>query len=178
MPPRQRRSIRLPEYDYSQPGAYFVTLCVEGKEHRLGAVIGGGMQYSGLGMIASQAWGWLPERFPLVSIPVFCIMPNHAHAIIVVSNSRRGALQSAPTKTDPSKSGPTSDSVRPKPLGRIVGAYKTHTTVQINAAENTAGLRFWQRNYYERIIRNEREYEAVYAYIQANPINWEQDEYR
>ncbi|MCW5878509.1 MAG: hypothetical protein KIS80_06545 [Anaerolineales bacterium] len=168
MPPRQRRSIRLPEYDYSQPGAYFVTICVEGKEHRLGTIDGDDMHCNALGLIVSQGWGWLPERFPLISVPVFCIMPNHAHAIITIS---RGALQSAPTTA-------TTAPLRPKPLGRIVGAYKTHTTVQINAAENTAGLRFWQRNYYERIIRNEREYEAVYAYIQANPINWEQDEYR
>ena len=66
----------------------------------------------------------------------------------------------------------------PKPLGRLVGAYKTHSTVLINNLQNTPSVPFWQRNYYERVIRNEQELEATYDYIETNPANWERDEYR
>ena len=81
-------------------------------------------------------------------------------------------MQTAPTN----QTAPTEPNIRAKPLGRLVGAYKTHTTVEINQILNTPGNKFWQRNYYERIIRNEHEYEAVWNYIENNPLNWMQDE--
>ncbi|MCW5876007.1 MAG: transposase [Anaerolineales bacterium] len=95
-------------------------------------------------------------------------MPNHVHAIIALDlTDGRGVLQHAPTRAP----------VRKKPLGGLIGAYKTHTAVLINQLQNSPGVRFWQRNYYQRVIRNERELHAVAEYIEANPLNWEQDEY-
>ncbi len=161
-----RRSIRLPEYDYSQDGAYFVTICVDGKLCRLGKVVNGEMKTNRLGEIANECWSWLENMFPAVSVPVFCVMPNHAHAVIYIESFGRGGLQAAHMP------------IWKKPLGRIIGAYKTHSTILINDALQNPGVRFWQRNYYERVIRNEREYEATYDYIVANPMNWEKDEYR
>ncbi len=67
---------------------------------------------------------------------------------------------------------PTDDVVQAKPLGRLAGAYKTHTTVEMNKILNSPGMKFWQRNYYERAIRNEREYCMVWTYIENNPRNW------
>lgn len=174
---RNRHSIRLPEYDYSQPGAYHVTICVKHKENRLGVVNQGEMILNDLGRIAYGGWKWLADTFPNIAMDVFCVMPNHVHALVRIKSidqcggdlstaSGRGGLQTAPT-----------DSIaRLKPLGRLVGAYKTHTTVEINQILNTPGDKFWQRNFYERIIRNESEYLAVWKYIENNPLNWEHDE--
>ena len=124
---RNRRSIRLPEYDYSQPGVYHVTICVQRKECRLGWVKNGEMILNNLGRIAQQGCDWLAETFPIAAVDVFCIMPNHVHALVRIKSVddcgrgglRRGVLQNAPT-------------VRTKPLGRLAGSYKTHTTVDIN----------------------------------------------
>ena len=172
---KNRRSIRLTEYDYSQHGAYHVTICVNQKENRLGRVDDGEMILNDLGRIAHQGWQWLPEIFPVAAVDVFCVMPNHTHAIIRIKPvSGRGVLQNAPTMG--LQNAPANDTIKPKPLGRLVGAYKTHTTVEINKQLNTPGIKFWQRNYYERIIRNEREYTAVWEYIENNPVNWIEDE--
>ena len=141
---------------------------------RLGEVVGGETRFNRLGELANESWPWLQGKFPAVRVPVYCVMPNHAHAVIVISEPEvsgsegRDGLQTAPTSGDMWK----------KPLGRLVGAYKTHSTVLINQIENTPGVRFWQRNYYERVIRNEREFVAIYDYIQTNPLNWDKDEYR
>ena len=178
---KNRRSIRLPEYDYSQPGAYHVTICIHqaralckapvGQPPLLGRVVNGEIILNDLGRIAHQGWEWLPKIFPGAAVDVFCVMPNHTHAIIRIKpiddGGCRGSLQNAPT---------TNGIIKPKPLGRLVGAYKTHTTVAINKQLNTPGVKFWQRNYYERIIRNERDYAAVWEYIENNPVNWIEDE--
>jgi REP element-mobilizing transposase RayT len=171
---RKRHSIRLPEYDYSQRGAYHVTICVNHRENRLGRVNDGEMVLNDLGRIAFQGWEWFSETFPIAGVDVFCIMPNHVHAIISIKDidQCRGGLQTAPTEIN----APPDIIARPKPLGRLVGAYKTHTTVEINKIMNTPGDKFWQRNYYERVIRNENEYESVWNYIENNPLNWMQDE--
>lgn len=89
-------------------------------------------------------------------------MPNHIHAVVTISDDSVGGLQTAPT--------------RPKHLGRVVGAYKTHSTVLINKLLRTPGARFWQRNYYERVIRDDQEYESIWNYIDTNPQNWQADE--
>ncbi len=168
-----RKSIRLPEYDYSQPGAYFVTICVRGKEPLLGKIMNGEVRLTKLGQIADEGIRQLPSRFPSIEILIFCVMPNHVHFIIANTNMGRGGV------TPPSASQGEGTSPLPKDtLGKIVGFYKYQTTKQINQARNTPGIRFWQRNYYERVIRNDRELQATYDYIIANPPNWEQDEYR
>ena len=164
-----RHSIRLPEYDYSEGGAYFITICVDGRVSPLGEVSGGEMRLNNLGRIADESWKWLETKFPAIRVPSRCVMPNHMHAIILIDElaiTGRGGLQAARKPA------------WKKPLGHIIGAYKTHSTVEINDLLQTPGARFWQRNYYERVIRNEREFEATHDYIVANPMNWEKDEYR
>ena len=193
MPKHNRKSIRLPDYDYSQPGAYFVTICVQGHKCVLGEIVENEMQPNQFGEITAAGWKWLEEKFPSVQIDVLCVMPNHVHAIISIvelennipknasrrgglqseinheaHDQRRGVLQNAPTESNIQKR---------KPLGRLVGAYKTHTTVQINKLRATPGEKFWQRNYYEHIIRDEKDYETIYEYIRANPLRWEEDDY-
>ena len=96
----KRHSIRLPAYDYSLGGAYFVTICVDTRINRLGEVVSGEMKLNELGRIASDCWDWLETKFPAIRIPTFCIMPNHMHGIIFIDELPiigRGGLQAART---------------------------------------------------------------------------------
>jgi putative transposase len=157
---RNRRTTRIQNYDYSQPGMYFVTLCVRGKECVLGEINNQRMSLSPEGQIAVDSWKWLENKFPVITLDTFCIMPNHTHTIIQIHG--RGALQSAPIRDG-------------KPLGQFVGAFKTHSTVLIIRFRNTPREKSWQRNYYEHIIRNERSLDRIRKYIKYNHIKWEQD---
>jgi REP element-mobilizing transposase RayT len=86
-----RRSIRLKDYDYSTPGAYFITICTHQRECLLGEVLNGEMQLNQLGQLASAHWQRLPHHFPTVELDAFVVMPNHVHGILILTNPRRGA---------------------------------------------------------------------------------------
>jgi len=165
-----RRSIRLGGYDYSQPGAYFVTICTRERELLFGEASEGRMFLNAHGQLVAECWSWLSRRYPYVNLDARVVMPNHLHGILVITDSNavygRGASRSAPTQHAP---------VRRKTLGRLIGAFKTISTKRINAARGTAGARVWQRNYYEHIIRNQRELDALRGYIRANPCRWADD---
>jgi REP element-mobilizing transposase RayT len=162
-----RRSVRLRGYDYSQPGAYFVTVNVQGGHCVLGKVVDAQMWLSDLGQIAETFWAQVPERFPHVSIDQRIVMPNHVHAIILIhdpSVDRRGAVIAPGRDKD----------ARPT-LGQIVAYYKYETTVLINARRGYDPAPFWQRSFYDRILRNPRALDAIRQYIVDNPPNWELD---
>jgi len=159
----------LPQYDYSQPGAYFVTICVNHRACTLGKIQAGAMVMNTVGHIAVGSWHWLDSTFEATSVDLFCIMPNHVHAILSIHEIGRGGLQTAPTNA-------SEKNQMPKPLGRLIGAYKTHSINLINRRQNTPGEAFWQRNYYERVIRTQRQYEDTWNYIESNPLTWENDE--
>jgi putative transposase len=157
-----RRSIRLKGYDYAQPGAYFVTICVRERECALGDVVDGGMVLNDLGEIVCESWSWLAEQYPYVTLDEWVVMPNHLHGIIIIDDDDgRGASRRTPTKR--------------KPLGQLVGAFKTVSTKRINQIHDNAGTLFWQRGFYEHIVRNERELDAIRQYITDNPLKWELD---
>jgi REP element-mobilizing transposase RayT len=173
-----RRSVRLRGYDYSQPGAYFVTINVQGGHCVLGDVVDGHVRLTDLGQIADAFWDQVPERFPHVSIDQKIVMPNHVHVIIVIHDplidrtgeredpaSTTGAVAPADTPTDGKR--PT--------LGQIVAYYKHQTTVRINERCGNDPARFWQRSFYDQIIRNRRALDAIRKYIADNPPNWELD---
>jgi putative transposase len=86
----RRRSIRIPAYDYSSPGAYFVTICVRGGECSLGEVVDGLMRLSAYGRLAHDCWAELAAQFPTVTLDVFTIMPNHVHALVVTGREGEG----------------------------------------------------------------------------------------
>jgi len=160
-----RRSIRLKGYDYRQAGAYFVTLCVHNREPLLGNIIHGEMQPNEYGQIVAECWSGLSENYAYVELDASVVMPNHFHGIlVVVDDDRRGGSRTAPT---PNR----------KPLGRLIGVFKTVSTKQINGLRRTPGARFWQRNYYEHIIRSEPDLNRIREYIQLNPLRWGQDTY-
>jgi len=152
-----RRSIRLREYDYAQAGAYFVTLVCKDREPLF--------EDDRLRDIVEEAWLWLRDRHQHVDLDEYVVMPNHLHGVIVIRDVRRGGSRTAPTR-------------RPqaiKPLGRLVGAFKTVSTRRINAIRGMLGIPAWQRNYYEHIIRDEEELNRIRQYVIENPLHWEQD---
>ena len=164
-----RRSIRLKDYDYASAGCYFVTICVRGGECLLGKIVDGRIVLNEFGRIAQESWFWLADRYDYISLDESAFMPNHMHGIIVYHDDPgRGASRSAPTDNTPT-------AVARKPLGRLVGAFKTISTKQINNLRGTPGEPFWQRNYWEHIVRNERALLAIREYIIYNPTRWEID---
>jgi REP element-mobilizing transposase RayT len=157
-----RRSIRIKGYDYSQPGAYFVTICARDRECLLGSVL----RLNEFGEIAQRCWEEIPGHFPSVELDAFVVMPNHIHAILVVLG--RGTACRAPT---------TEQFGRPivGSIPTIVRTYKSAATRRINALRATAGVSVWQRNYYEHLIRTQRELQSIREYILGNPAHWSED---
>ena len=163
------RSLRLPGYDYSQPGAYFVTVVAHGRACLFGEVVDGEMVLNAAGIVVEAAWRDLPVHYPGAELGAFCIMPNHVHAIIV--------LVDIGTKIIPVEAGlrPASTDAKNHPLSEIVRAFKSFSARRINKIRKTQGIPVWQRNYYEHIIRNDDDYRLIHLYIQANPARWPED---
>ncbi len=161
-----RRSVRLPGYDYARPGAYFVTICACGRECLFGEALDGRVVLNDAGRIAAEAWTWLEERYGHVRLDKWIVMPNHMHGIIMIIDPvhRRGGSRTAPK-----------NAAGRKPLGRLIGAYKTVSTKRINEARGTPGVRVWQRNYYEHVIRDDDELVRIREYIVNNPARWDLD---
>src|SRR3989338_7673759 len=164
-----RKFTRLKNYDYSTNGYYFVTVCVNDHRDLFGDIKDGKMVLNDVGKIINDAWQWLGKQYEYVELDQFIIMPNHLHVIICINS--RGGSRTAPTRrtapTDDSRIAPTT---KRKPLGRLIGAFKTVSTKQINIMRQTAGKQFWQRNYYEHIIRDENALYSIREYILENPL--------
>ena len=165
-PQRNRRSIRLRGYDYSQAGAYFVTICTHNRQCLFGEIMGGEMRLNDAGNIARQCWDDIPIHFPQVDLDEFVVMPNHIHGIVVISNNA-GAKNFSPL---PKTTRPCGIS---KTIGSIVRGFKIGVTKWMR--NNTPIHDVWQRNYWEHIVRNEPELDLIREYIHNNPAQWELD---
>jgi putative transposase len=181
-----RCSIRWKGYDYSQPGAYFVTICTQHRECLFGAIADGEMTLNEAGQMIEMEWGQLPERFPMIELDAHIVMPNHFHGIIVIVGA--GLVPALDGATTPdgatTRDGVTTRdgaTTRVAPtVGGIVGAFKSLTTNAYIRGVRESGWppfdkRLWQRNYYERVIRDEQELNAVRQYIHNNPAQWKMD---
>lgn len=175
-----RRSIRLQGYDYSQPGAYFITLCTQNRQCLFGNVIDGKMILNDYGQIAHQCWLEIPHHYPNVELDEFIVMPNHVHGIIIIhdidvaiespndkSYNNVGAIHELPLQYQKQRCLMT--------LPKIIGRFKMNSAKQINQLRQTMGLSVWQRNYYEHIIRNDESLHKIREYIHNNPLKWELD---
>lgn len=182
-----RRSIRLPGYDYRQPGAYFVTLCTQRRACLLGEVVEEAVRLSAAGEIVAREWARTAEVRANVVIDAFVVMPNHVHGILgIVSDvapsddiddvraTRRVAppedMHGVRATRRVAPTGPLAGSI-----GAIIGQIKSVSTKQINALRHTPGAAVWQRNYYEHIIRNEDSLQRIRQYILDNPARWAYD---
>jgi putative transposase len=165
-----RRSIRLKEYNYTQPGAYFITLCTKARQCLFGDIIKGEMRLNYLGCIASNCWLAIPEHFPHVELDTFVVMPNHLHGILIINDTPVRAQQCCtPTKEQFGK--PVSGSIP-----TVIRSYKSAVTKRINAICNAKGTSLiWQRDFYEHITRNQECLQNVRQYILENPLCWAED---
>jgi putative transposase len=165
---RHRRSIRLREYDYTEVGAYFVTICTYNRECLFGEIVLGEMRLNGFGKGIEEEWLRTAVARPYVELGDVVIMPNHVHGIVSIRDEGRGKARLAPTTG--TFGGPVARS-----LPTIIGAFKSASTKQINEMRGTPGAPLWQRNYFEHVIRNEAELNRVREYIAANPARWAED---
>jgi REP-associated tyrosine transposase len=173
-----RRSIRWRGHDYSSPGAYYVTICVEHYRCLLGIVSAGVMHLNDAGQMVSEEWQGVPSRFPTMQVDEFIVMPNHFHGILhIVGAPLVGALDRADLAPKGARAG-----TRPATLGDAIGAFKSLTTNGYITGVCEQGWprfeqRFWQRNYYEHVIRDQIELEKIREYIRRNPLMWTCDRY-
>lgn len=155
-----RKSIRLKYYNYSREGAYFITICIKNRLNLLGNITNAKIELNNYGRTVEKEIIETNKIRKNVKINEYIIMPNHVHLIIEISetlNYEQGVCNT-PLQT-PAKT-----------IGAIIKGIKSATSRQI-------GYSIWQRNYYEHIIRNEKEYYKIVEYIQNNPLKWEEDEY-
>jgi putative transposase len=179
-----RRSIRLKHYNYQNTGIYFVTICTKYRSHLFGLVKNGQMILNKFGMIARDEWIKTAQLREYVKIDAFVIMPDHMHGILIISRGDDDNLGTNPSCRGMTRHAPTiilaqKNSKNPmlrqfsKPiknsLSTIVSAYKASVTRKINCLRKTPGGIIWQRNYYERIVRNNDALFIVRKYIINNP---------
>jgi len=157
-----RRSIRLRGYDYAQAGAYFITLIVQHRAPLFGRVVDGEMVLSDAGQIAEQECLRTPLVRPNVDLDAFVVMPDHMHMILVIERRALGA-----PSLDPGAFRSPSQTV-----GAIVRGFKGATARQIRGKLMAPDLAVWQRDYYERIIRDEVALHCIRRYIEQNPARW------
>ena len=165
-----RRSIRLQRYDYSQNGAYFVTVCTQNRECLFGNIENGQMLVNDAGKIVCQCWQDMPSHFPHVVCDVFVIMPNHIHGILFIVDTvgaNVGAKNFSPLQPGQRPSGTS------KTIGSIVRGFKIGVTKWMR--QNTLVQNVWQRNYFEHIIRDDGELNRIRQYILDNPAKWDMD---
>ncbi len=151
----ERKIMRLAGYDYSSCGAYFVTICVADRNPLLwnaGADIirPNAPTLSQYGEIAARAIEQIPLHYKDVVVDKYCVMPDHVHIIVYIMPNESGRMISAPT------------------LSVIIGSMKWWTTKQI-------GFPIWQKSFYDRIVRSEKDYQEIWQYIDENPLKWEED---
>ncbi len=174
-------SSRLKRYDYTQPGAYFVTICTYARICFFGEIKDAKMFLNKYGEIVHSCWNEIPRHFPHVRSAPFVVMPNHVHGIIIIS---KWSLSTAPyvetrhavSKTNVSQS--TREAFQ-KPvlnsLPTIIRSFKSAVTKRLNESGEYLPATIWQRNYYEHVIRNEKELNLAIEYINSNPVKWVMD---
>lgn len=150
----QRKQNRLHDYDYSQNGAFFITICTQNRRKILSNIVGDGFPVpKAHGTVAEEMIHQIPAKYPAVSVDTYVIMPDHIHLLLRIDQT--------PGTGNPS---PT--------LGNIIGWYKYQVTKQLNAKYGRQGVRIFQRSYYDHVIRNEQDYNEVWEYIENNPRKW------
>ena len=152
----KRKRIRLHDFDYASPNYYYVTLCTHEKKYLFGMTD----HLTQYGKVADLCFGMVNEVFPNVTIDKYVIMPNHIHAIVVIENEqadRTARMYACPT------------------LGTVIGNYKAAVSRKIHAVDPS--IQVWQTRFYDHVIRDQKDYENIWTYIDENPVKWESDDY-
>jgi len=195
-----RRSIRLPHYDYARAGYYFITITAQNREHLFGEICDGVMVLNVAGEMVQGLWYDITNDFPNVALHDFVVMPNHIHGIIQMKHhetvgvplvgtldAKVGTLNAdgeincngIPIKGN-HKGLPLRLSREYKTVGNVIGAFKSKTTnTYIKMVKNNTlppfNKRIWQRNYYEHVVRDENDYARIAEYVKNNPLRWNDD---
>jgi putative transposase len=193
----KRRSIRLKGYDYSAPGAYFITICTHQRQYLFGQIVAGQMELNATGLWVQACWQRLPHSFLPLTLDVFVIMPNHLHGILWLGNASRGgddtsrrgeafgqkfleqseiSRPNASPLPNPNVGPIHPNGTQPGTIATIIQNFKSISTRRINQLQNSAGHPLWQRNYYEHVIRDNTALQRIRNYIRNNPLTWEQDQ--
>jgi REP element-mobilizing transposase RayT len=157
---RNRKAIRLKEYDYSRPGEYFVTICTYEKEYIFGEIIADEMHLSQEGIIAQQCWKQIPNHFEYAELDEYVVMPNHIHGIIILNYHGRDVQLNVPTRLSPKKGS----------LSVIIRTYKAAVTTECRR-KGLFHFR-WQSRFYEHIIRSDKDLNNIREYITGNILKW------
>ncbi len=187
---RHRRSLRLLGYDYSQTGAYFVTLCAQDRACLFGEIAAGQMLLNDVGRMISAHWEGLAVRFGDLGLDQSVVMPNHLPGVVLLGHGCRGEPCVRPAcpvgnegdhKDRPYGTG----AAHPRgtlddTLGRVIQAFKSITTGQYVVGVKRHGWapfegRLWQRNHYEHVIRDDDELNRIRQYVLENPLRWADD---
>ena len=143
--------MRLAQFDYAQPGMYFVTICAANRTCLFGEVIDGVVRHAAAGNVIATVWRAMPSRFPEIMLDSFVVMPNHFHGLIGIdSGLKRG-------------------------LPAVVQAFKS-LSARLIGAQRCSTFPVWQRGYYEHVVRNDADLDRIRRYIEENPIRWDLDE--
>jgi REP-associated tyrosine transposase len=151
---KRKNSLRLSGYDYSQSGMYFVTIIAYKRLHLFGSIENSIVTISKLGDIITSCWRQIPDHFSSVELGAFVIMPNHVHGVIILHSSSEKVT-----------------------LGHVINTFKGAVTRIARKTELDFDLEHpvWHRNFHDRIIRNEQEYNYIVQYVHSNPSRWEAD---
>lgn len=181
-----RHSLRLPNYDYSQSGAYFVTIVAWHRECLFGEVANGKVKLNKIGQIVQWEWEELPKRFQYIELGAYVVMPNHFHGILIFHenvgatrpglNKARANDMALPEAILDGIDGSPLPGPKPTSLGATMSQFKSRVTKRLWKIPSLKGTPIWQRNYYEHIIRNEKDLQNKTRYIEANPILWAEDD--
>ena len=178
---RHRKANRYKNFDYSYNGIYFVTICSKNREELFGYITESKMNLNDFGVIAKQCWTDIPLHFSHVILDRFIVMPNHIHGILIIK--RPVQLPPIENKNGPHVCGHYryggvkeygNDNKTKSYLSKVIQQYKAVVTRNINRIQDSCIMQ-WQRSYYERIIRNEKEMKDRRGYIINNPLNWVED---
>ena len=180
-------SSRLKGYNYSTPGAYYVTIVTKNRKCLFGNIENNKMIYNEVGKIVDNFWSEIPIHFPYVNMDEYVIMPNHLHGIIFIDETIKPAILTivetpdvetpdveTPDVETPKLGVSTNDLKIRQPVGVIINQFKRACTIEIRKIENNFG---WQSRFHDRIIRDENELNRIRQYIINNPLNWKSDEH-
>ena len=178
-----RRSVRLKGYDYASPGWYYVTICTHDRNFLFGEIVQSQMRPSRTGEIAQECWNEIPQHCQRVTLDVSIVMPNHLHGIIVIRGDTRCG-RDTPWRVPTTARREAFGKPVPGSLATLLRLFKQAVTVQARAriappdgvgARHGVPLQVWQDDFYEHIIRSEKELNRIREYICNNPLRWAYD---
>ena len=155
----QRKRMRLPDYDYSENAMFFITVCTQNRKKVLSEILSVGDGFpvpklTPVGMLVESYIDKISEKYPAVKIHKHIIMPDHIHFLMSIENSAGGTGDPSPT------------------IDTVFAWYKYQTTKEINIFRQSTGEKFWQRSFYDHVVRNVQDFEDIWYYIETNPHRW------